>query len=114
MQHQNQTKELHEGNNDSGKAEQYNASALSQRPVFRDKRVGKTKRHFDELRQDSRLVDREDQFRVSVDNRLIDSITSQLTQSSTSVNDVINRFSFSFPNVLTAMSELDIQRAAKV
>jgi len=34
--------------------------------VFRDKRVEKTRRHFDELSQDSRLADPEDHFRVSV------------------------------------------------
>lgn len=75
---------------------------------FKDKRVSKTKRHFDELAEDSRLTNAEQRFRINVFNCLIDTVTSQLTQRFTQMNYLVTKFSIPFPHVLSSTVERDI------
>src|SRR5664279_2500458 len=42
---------------------------------FKDTRVSKKTRHFDELSEDSRLTNPEARFRITVFNRLIDTVS---------------------------------------
>ena len=65
--------------------------------VFKDKRVGKKKRHFDELREDTRFDNPEYRFRVSVFHRLIDTVTSQITQRFSATTELVTKFSILFP-----------------
>ena len=80
---------------------------------FANKRTGKTKRHFDDLCEDSRLSNPEDRFRVSVYYRLIDTVTSQLSRRFTAMNEVIDSFSILFPANLVAADEDAIRTAAE-
>ena len=75
---------------------------------FKDTRLSKTKRHFDELAEDSRLTNAEQRFRINVFNCLIDTVTSQLTQRFTSMNHLVTKFSIIFPHVLSSTVERDI------
>ena len=77
-------------------------------PKFKDTRVSRTKRHFDELAEDSRLTNAEERFRVNVFYCLIDTVTSQLTQRFTSMNNLVTKFSIIFPQVLSSTAERDI------
>lgn len=77
-------------------------------PKFKDTRVPRTKRHFDELAEDSRLTNAEVRFRINVFNCLIDTVTSQLTQRFTSMNNLVTKFNIIFPQVLSSTEEHEI------
>lgn len=79
---------------------------------FKDTRVSKKKRHFDELSEDSRLTNPEARFRINVFNCLIDTVTSQLTQRFTAMNKLVAKFSIIFPHVLSSAAEHDIVEQA--
>ena len=75
---------------------------------FKDTRVARKKRHFDELAEDTRLTNADERFRVTVFNCLIDTVTSQLTNRFTAMNNLIKKFSIIFPKVLSSTPEHDI------
>ena len=77
-------------------------------PKFQDIRVAKKKRHFDELAEDTRLTNAEQRFRITVFNCVIDTVTSQLTQRFTAMNNIAAKFSVIFPRVLSSVPEHDI------
>ena len=67
--------------------------------------MAKMKRQFDELCEDSKLINPQDHFRV---NCLIDAVTSPVTQRFTAMNTLTEkRSSQYFPQVLSSASESD-------
>jgi hypothetical protein len=79
---------------------------------FKNTRVAKKKRHFDELAEDSRLINAEQRFRITVFNCLIDTVTTQVTQRFTAMNSVITKFSVIFPTTLSSAHEHEIVEQA--
>ena len=83
---------------------QKSLQCLGVETVFKDKRVGKKKRHFDELCEDTRFDNPEYRFRVSVFHRLIDTVTSQITQRFSATTELVTKFSILFPHVLSLVN----------
>ena len=83
-------------------------------PKFQDKRLIRRKRHFDELSEDTRLTDVEMRFRVTVYNPIIDTVDSQLQNRFVAMNDITQKFSKLFPQLLSTTEEGDIVSAARV
>jgi len=75
---------------------------------FKDTRVARKKRHFDELAEDSRLINAEQRFRITVFNCLIDTVTTQVTPRFTAMNSLITKVSIIFPNTLSSVPEHEI------
>jgi len=55
---------------------------------FKDTCVARKKRHFDELAEDSHLINAEQRFWITVFNYLIDTVTTQITQKFTAMNSL--------------------------
>jgi uncharacterized protein YozE (UPF0346 family) len=82
--------------------------------VFKDKRVGKKKRHFDELCEDTRFDNAKYRFRVSVSHRLTDTVTSQITQRFSATTELVTKLSILFPHVLSTNGGQGIIKAAEI
>jgi Domain of unknown function (DUF4371)/hAT family C-terminal dimerisation region len=79
---------------------------------FKDTRVTRKKRHFDELAEDTRLTNAEQRFRITVFNCLIDTVTTQITQRFTAMHSLITKFTVIFPITLSSAPEDEIVEQA--
>ena len=62
--------------------------------------TSKTKRHFDQRSEDTRLTDPEDLFRVNVFNVTVDTVTTQLQPRLIAMKNLAEKFSVLNPDVL--------------
>ena len=80
---------------------------------FEQKRISKTKRHFDELSEDTRLTDTEELFRVNVFNVTVDTFTTQLQQRFFAMKYLAEKFSVSNPDVLAQSNDQQVLQRAE-
>jgi hypothetical protein len=80
---------------------------------FEQKRFSKTKRHFDELSEDTRLTDPEDSFRVNVFNITVDTVTTQLQQRFIAMKHLAEKFSVLNPDVLAQSNDQQVLQRAE-
>ena len=64
--------------------------------------------------EDTRFDNPEYRFRVSVFHRLIDTVTSQITQRFSATTELVTKFSILFPHVLSTTDEQGIIKAAEI
>uniref|UniRef100_A0A8C3A0E6 DUF4371 domain-containing protein n=1 Tax=Cyclopterus lumpus TaxID=8103 RepID=A0A8C3A0E6_CYCLU len=81
-------------------------------PTFLQKRARRTKRHFDELCEDERLLDPEEHFKVSVFYQTVDIAITQVTRRFSGMQEVARRFGFLCPRELLSKSDNDMYQSA--
>ena len=81
-------------------------------PTFLQKRARRTKRHFDELCEDERLLDPEEHFKVSVFYQTVDIAITQVTRRFSGMQEVARRFGFLRPRELLSKSDNDMYQSA--
>uniref|UniRef100_A0A1Y1MVW0 DUF4371 domain-containing protein n=1 Tax=Photinus pyralis TaxID=7054 RepID=A0A1Y1MVW0_PHOPY len=69
-------------------------------PHFKNSRLRRVKKQFDELSSDERLTNSQENFRVSVFNLTLDVIISQIENRFKGLNSIVERFKVLFPSVL--------------
>ena len=78
---------------------------------FEQKRISRTKRHFDELIW--RLTDPEDSFRVNVFNGTVDTVTTQLQQRFIAKKHLAENFSVLYPDVFAQSNDQQVLQRAE-
>ena len=80
---------------------------------FTNRRIRKTKRHFDELSEDERLNDPEKCFRVTVFLPMIDTLSSQLYSRFQGMKSVVEAYQVLQPQFLSNSTETEIKLKAE-
>lgn len=74
-------------------------------PHFQEKRQRKVKKHFDELASDHRFRNREEIFKITIFNNVLDTIITQLNARFTGMSAVSQIFNFLTPTFLLDVDE---------
>ncbi|KAF2881217.1 hypothetical protein ILUMI_24954, partial [Ignelater luminosus] len=86
------------------------AKSWGVRVEFGQKRVKKTKRHFDELCEDQRLSDGDKRFKVNVFLACLDIAISQLNHRFVGLNQIVDSFAIIQPQVLLQLTAEELAK----
>ena len=81
---------------------------------FEQKRISKTKRHFDELSEETKLTDPEGSFHANVFNVTVDTVTTQLEHRFIAMKHLAEKFSMLTPDVLAQSNDQKVLQRAEV